>query len=294
MKKIRYSTGLKATMVVVQQIFFVVLVVSILLVTTLFRKNILDFGDIKNKSFSTSAYFSSLFQQSAEEIFNFVELRKKFETDGNYDTEKQIDIQKYYSSQGRVADGPEDKTVDDDSDTRRYYLGDLVEWARNYTYSQYNFQSSYYIDDEIHQKQTVTREGKSVYNEEKIIGSLGDMSLELQELIVANVEHYYGGSYQIPGVETTTDGEVTVTLTETAGDEEAIDEGGVDEELLQSVIQRVIEGGLYDLNSEELIVLLKDMGMQQKVTFLWMKEAFGVTIFRGIVQKLKCKNHMRH
>ena len=285
MKKIRYSTGLKATMVVVQQIFFVVLVVSILLVTTLFRKNILDFGDIKNKSFSTSAYFSSLFQQSAEEIFNFVELRKKFETDGNYDTEKQIDIQKYYSSQGRVADGPEDKTVDDDSDTRRYYLGDLVEWARNYTYSQYNFQSSYYIDDEIHQKQTVTREGKSVYNEEKIIGSLGDMSLELQELIVANVEHYYGGSYQIPGVETTTDGEVTVTLTETAGDEEAIDEGGVDEELLQSVIQRVIEGGLYDLNSEELILLLKDMGMQQqgyKSNYNFVNESYLSVDERGI------------
>lgn len=260
MKKIRYSTGLKATMVVVQQIFFVVLVISILLVTTLFQKNILDFGDIRNKSFSTSAYFSSLFQQSAEEIFNFAELRKKFETNGNYDTEKQIDIQKYYSSQGRVADSADDKIVDDDTNVRRYYLGDLVEWARNYSYSEYNFESSYYISEGIHQRQAVTCEGKIVYNEEKNIETLGDMSLELQELIVANVEHYYGGSYQVPGAETITDGEVIAA--ESAENEE--NDQAVDNGLLQSIIQRVIDGGLYDLNSEELALLLQDMGMQQR------------------------------
>ena len=142
MKKLRYSTGLKATVVIIQQILFVVLVISILLVTTLFQKNILDFGDIKNKSFSTSAYFSSLFQESAEDIFHFVELRKKFETNGNYDAEKQIDIRKYYSSQGREGEGSGDKLPQDASQSRRYYLGELVEWARSYTTSDYQFTSA--------------------------------------------------------------------------------------------------------------------------------------------------------
>lgn len=256
MKKLRYSTGLKATMVVIQQILFVVLIISILLVTTLFQKNILDFGDIRNKSFPTSAYFSALFQESAEDIFNFVELRKKFETEGNYDTEKKIDIQKYYSSQGRAGDISDDKFVEGDGQSRYYYLGELVEWARSYTMSEYEFNSSYYIGDGIHQKQTVTREGAPIYNQEKVIATLGDMSVELQEIIVSNVEHYYGGSYQVSGMkDADSSGSVTVE------NETEPEEG--EESYLADIVQRVIEGGLYELDSNELSMLLQDMGMEQ-------------------------------
>lgn len=266
MKKLRYSTGLKATVVIIQQILFVVLVISILLVTTLFQKNILDFGDIKNKSFPTSAYFSSLFQESAEDIFNFVELRKKFETNGNYDAEKKIDIKKYYSSQGRVGDVSEDKLTEDETQSRRYYLGELVEWARSYTTSDYQFTSTFYINNGIYQKQSVSRDGASVFNQEKQIESLGDMSAELQMVIVSQVERSYGGSYNVAylessGVFNSTEVAEESDLEIEPSQESADTEEGQQEEPLEEIIQRVIAGELYELNSDELTLLLQDLGM---------------------------------
>lgn len=267
MKKLQYSTGLKATAVIVQQVLFVVLVISIVLVTTLFQKNILDFGDIKNKSFPTSAYFSSLFQESTETILNFVELRKKFETEGNYDAEKQIDIMKYYSSQGRAGDVSEEKLTEEETRARRYYLGDLVEWARSYTLSDYQFISSFYINNGIYQKQSVTRDGASVFNQEKQIEGLGDMSTELQMVIVSRVERSYGGSYNIAytdggGIFDTTTQMAEEGVVETAyPDEEAKTQEGQQEEQLEEIIQRVIAGELYELSSNELALLLQDLGL---------------------------------
>lgn len=267
MKKLQYSTGLKATAVIVQQVLFVVLVISIVLVTTLFQKNILDFGDIRNKSFPTSAYFSSLFQESTETILNFVELRKKFETEGNYDAEKQIDIMKYYSSQGRAGDVSEEKLTEEETRARRYYLGDLVEWARSYTLSDYQFSSSFYINNGIYQKQSVTRDGASVFSQEKQIEGLGDMSTELQMVIVSRVERSYGGSYNIAysdggGIFDTTTQMADEGAAETVHpDEETKTQEGQQEGQLEEIIQRVIAGELYELSSNELALLLQDLGL---------------------------------
>ena len=269
MKKLRYSTGLKATAVIMQQVLFVILVISILLVTTLFQKNILDFGDIRNKSFPTSAYFSSLFQESTETIFHFVELRKKFETDGNYDSEKKIDIKKYYSSQGRVGDVSGDKLTEDETQSRCYYLGDLAEWARSYTTSDYQFTSTFYINNGIYQKQNVTRDGASVFNQERQIESLGDMSAELQMVIVSHVERSYGGSYNVTYFEgggefdTTTQAAEENDLEMGQSKETASTEEGQQDEQLEEIIQRVIAGELYELNSDELALLLQDLGMSK-------------------------------
>ena len=267
MKKLQYSTGLKATAVIVQQVLVVVLVISIVLVTTLFQKNILDFGDIRNKSFPTSAYFASLFQESTETILNFVELRKKFETEGNYDAEKQIDIMKYYSSQGRAGDVSEEKLTEEETRARRYYLGDLVEWARSYTLSDYQFSSSFYINNGIYQKQSVTRDGASVFSQEKQIEGLGDMSTELQMVIVSRVERSYGGSYNIAysdggGIFDTTTQMAEEGVAETAHPDEGVQtQEGQQEGQLEEIIQRVIAGELYELSSNELALLLQDLGL---------------------------------
>ena len=245
------------------------MVISILLVTTLFQKNILDFGDIKNKSFPTSAYFSSLFQESTETIFHFVELRKKFETDGNYDSEKKIDIKKYYSSQGRVGDVSGDKLTEDETQSRRYYLGDLAEWARSYTTSDYQFTSTFYINNGIYQKQNVTRDGASVFNQERQIESLGDMSAELQMVIVSHVERSYGGSYNVTYFESGREFDTTTQVAEEndlemgQSKEAASTEEGQQDEQLEEIIQRVIAGELYELNSDELALLLQDLGMSK-------------------------------
>lgn len=284
MKKLRYSTGLKATVVVVQQVLFVVLVISILLVATLFQKNILNFSDLKNNSFTTSAYFNSLFQESAEEVLKFGELRKKFETDGVYDAEKQIDIKKYYSSQGRAGEAVVDKG--DDGDSRRYTLDELAEWARNYTTSNYEINSSFYIENGIHQKQTVTREGNAIYNQERRIVTLADMSPELQEMIVSNVEHYYGGAYRVSysgsgDAQTQTD---TVEDTQEAEDDSAAQEIQQTEQM-DEIIQKVIDGRLYSLDVNELKALLMDMNMWREdytATYSFVNEDYLSIDGRGI------------
>lgn len=265
MKKLRYSTGLKATIAIVQQVLFVILVISILIVTALFQKNILDFGDIRNKSFSESAYFSSLFQDSTEDILNFVELRKKFETEGNYDREKQIDIRKYYASQGRAGDETAGK-AQQDSRSRYYYLGDLVEWARSYTMEDYEFSYSYSIVDGLYQEQTITRNGNSIFSVEKPVESLGDMNIELQQIIVSSIRDYYNVSYHI------SNGKYDNTFSEEAAQSVAVtapeEQRSKGDEQLDNIISKVVNGKLYDLNSEELCILLNDMDMAKSTCVL--------------------------
>ena len=99
MTKVRYSAGLKAVAIAAQQVFTVTLVVASIILVVLFQKDILDFGDLKNKSFESSSYFSVKFQTAAEEILNFIDLRRKFETDGSYDSEKEVNIWNYYNNQ---------------------------------------------------------------------------------------------------------------------------------------------------------------------------------------------------
>lgn len=278
MKKLRYSTGMKAAVVVVQQILFVILVISILLVSALFQKNILDFGDVKNRSFESSGYFATLFRESAEDILKFVELRKKFETEGSYSDEKIVDIWKYYNSQ-EVSDGVHLKGGEG-GEADRYYLGDLVEWARDFTTSDYQFLSSFYLNNGIYQKQTIMKDESQVFEEEKVVGSLGEMTLELQQIIVQNIEHYYGGSYSIMhGFTQNSQGQFSQGDNESSKNTEAAAEGDISQKtaqegaaaqeesreekaaVLENIIQRIISGELYELNGEELSLLLEDMGV---------------------------------
>lgn len=292
MKKLRYSTGVKAAVVIVQQILLVVLVVSILLVTTLFQKNILDFGDLKNKSFTTSAYFFSLFQESTAEILDFAEMRRKFESDGSYDGKRIIDIREYYNSQGRMNEISPDGAAEDDGNARRYYLEDLVEWARSYSMAEYQFTSSYSAANGIYQKQSVTRDGVSVFNQEKSIESLGDMSAELQTIIVSRAERSYGGVYNISsfsggGQFEADNGSVTIEPEEAAYEEAKTQEQSQEQnqEQLDGIIQRVIAGELYELNSEELGLLLEDMGMSQGTytnMYSFVNEAYNSVDGKGI------------
>ena len=133
--KTRYSAGLKILAAAAQLVFSVTLVLSVIMLAVLFQKDILDFGDLRNASFESSSYFSSKFQNSAEEILNVINLRKKFETDGSYDTEKEVSIWNYYNNQeitGRSGKGKDESRL-------RYYLGDLSEWSRDYRMASYDF-----------------------------------------------------------------------------------------------------------------------------------------------------------
>lgn len=188
MAKVRYSAGLKATAVVAQQIFSVVLVLCMIVLAVLFQKDILDFGNMKDKSFEGSGYFSAKFQEAADEVLNFTDLRKKFETDGSYDSEKEVDIWEYRNNREVAIEGPQRK----EEAALCYTLGDLSEWSRSYSNANYEFVSSFSLDHGIQQKRDIYRNGNSVLSEEKHISSLDEMTEELQGIIVEHVEHCYG------------------------------------------------------------------------------------------------------
>ncbi len=286
MTKMRYSTGMKVISVVMQEIFAVILVLMIVILAALLQKNILDFGDLKNRSFESSSYFSSKFQHATEELFQFIDLRRKFETDGNYDDEKTINIWNYYNGQQVVKDTGMARL--ENTHTVDYALGDLAEWSRNYTTSQMEFVSEYYLDDGIHQSKSVYRNGEILLKEEKAISSLGEMTAELQESVIQSVEHYYGGSYSVSmeggGWE----------LSPVYGKKESQDNAKSTKKkdlVLDKIVQRVISGELFELDGDELALLLEEIGMsfsQSKSVYDFVDEDYmpkgGVEIWDAFLK----------
>lgn len=108
MKNYRYSTAGKIATVIIQQFMAVLLVVFLLLLGSLFSKSMLEFQDIGKGGFLDSGYFTQEFKSTTVEVQNLINLRKKFETNGEYDPSKAV-------------------TVTGDL---QYRLGDLEAWAK--------------------------------------------------------------------------------------------------------------------------------------------------------------------
>ena len=85
MKNHRYSTAGKIATVIIQQFMAVLLVVFLLLLGSLFSKSMLEFQDIGKGGFLDSGYFTQEFKSTTVEVQNLINLRKKFETNGEYD-----------------------------------------------------------------------------------------------------------------------------------------------------------------------------------------------------------------
>ena len=66
MRKFRYTTGTKIWLVILQQIFAVLLVVSIVLLSALFDRRMLNTNDILDTSFVNSGYYTDVFQKTAQ------------------------------------------------------------------------------------------------------------------------------------------------------------------------------------------------------------------------------------
>ena len=92
MRKWRYSIGMKAAAAAAAQAFAVLFVICLMILVVLFQKNILDFSEKKDTPFESSSYFTDQFGRTVRELLEFVELRKKFETNGSYDPRKNVDI----------------------------------------------------------------------------------------------------------------------------------------------------------------------------------------------------------
>ncbi len=268
MRKWRYSIGMKAAAAAAAQAFAVLFVICLMILVVLFQKNILDFSEKKDTPFESSSYFTDQFGRTVRELLEFVELRKKFETNGSYDPRKNVDIFQYYDRKeiaGRAGAGQKKNAV-------IYRLGDLAEWSRTYTTSYYEFMYEYEVDDAIQQRLTIFKNGENVYCEEKPVTTLKDMLPELRDKVIEEVEHYYGGAYstsrEITGqnISYTNDGSSEAVSSETV-----LEDASEDLENHQEVIQKVIQGQLYELTGEELKWLLTSMDC---MTYVSMSSVF--------------------
>ena len=102
MRKFRYTTGTKIWLVILQQIFAVLLVVSIVLLSALFDRRMLNTNDILDTSFVNSGYYTDVFQKTAQELIKYVTLKEQFEKDGVYDEDKTVDVMAYASGRKTI------------------------------------------------------------------------------------------------------------------------------------------------------------------------------------------------
>lgn len=318
MKKIRYSAGMKAIAVTVQQIFSIILALSMIILMVLFQKNILDFGDLKNKSFDSTSYFAAKFRHEVREALDYVELCQKFEVDGKYDETKEVDILQYYNNQVMAGQpvGKKEGMVTPSGRKKKpygicYSLKDLAEWSRAYTTSTYLFGAEYYMDQGLKQRQSIFKNGELVLSDEKSITNLSQMAEELQVNVIQNVEHYYGGSYSVSEhIPQETEDTAEIALEEDVAydgyeeeeNEVQSDEGNTEEaggidtgigsaEELNQVVQKVVSGGLYELNGQELALLLQEMNMpnlQSTASYEFVEEEYlptsGVSIWDNFMK----------
>lgn len=289
LKKWRYSAGMKASVLVVHQCLVTVLALCLMVLILLFAKNIWNFGEQRNISYEDTDYFANQFKSTAVDVLEFTELRRKFETGGVYDADKEVDVWQYYENQ-EIGGGEREKKK---PNILTYRLSDLVEWSRGYYLEPMEFESECYLDDGIQQKLQIYRAGESVYSEEKAVHSLEDLEPGLREKVVQEVEYYYGGSYSTSAG---TDEWVVVSNAEpqdmtasSAASEEpqdmaassdvseelqdmaassAVSEEPQDEESQSGqeidgseIIDKVIGGKLFDLSEAELTWLLNDMNL---------------------------------
>lgn len=278
MKKWRYSAGMKAAVLMTHQCLVTVFALCLMMLVLLFAKNILNFDEKRDIAYADTDYFADQFKSKAIEILEFIDLRRKFETNGVYDADKEVDIWQYYENQEIRNDFGKNKK----SDALTYRLGDLAEWSRGYILESMEIESECYLDNGIQQKLQIYRAGESVFSEEKAVHSLEELEPVLRERIVQEVEHYYGGSYSasVGGdewavVSNKEPQDVAVASTEISEKPQDMDEADSEdsgepqeqesedgqEAEGSEIIDKVIEGKLFDLNEDELEWLLNDMDM---------------------------------
>lgn len=276
MKKWRYSAGMKAVILVAHQCLVIILALCLMMLLMLFVKNIWNFSEKRDIPYEDTSYFTNQFERMSTDLLEFIDLRRKFETNGSYDADKEVDIWQYYDNQEITGDAKKKKNLD----KLAYRLGDLAEWSRNYSTQPLEFTSECYLDNGIQQNLTIYRDGESVFSEEKAIHSLEELSPSLRDRIIEEVEHCYGGSYSssegsadwaaMPNVDqqnTMTVSSVSAQALENETADSAQKDSEEDSDVQgEKIIQKVLDGELYDLQEDELEWLLNDMDMGYSIT----------------------------
>ncbi len=309
MKKLRYSAGMKAVVLVAHQCLVTVLVLCITMLLLLYSKNIFNFENKRNASYDETNYFTEQFKNEAENILDFANLRRKFEINGTYDADKEVDIWQYYENQ----EIPENTMPKAGQDTLSYRLGDLIEWSKSYNTQELEYMSEYRLEDDvIQQRLSILRNGESIFSEEKAIKSMEDFTPELCGQIIEQVEYNYGGSYSTSM--SNEDGWAIVRNTEDVADtsEDSEDLAALEDEDVsyktvqaedaqEKIINKIVEGNLFELKENELKWLLQDLDMTYgaaSTAYTCINEDYapidGTTIWEKFLQRNCSMEHMQN
>ncbi len=195
MKKIRYSAGIKAILLALQELLSVMLVICVVIVTTLFDSSMLDFRDLQNGSFWSSGYYNTLFARTMRELMEYQIYKGQFETAGSYNASKAVNVIAYMDTHT----GSHNRGSLAEQEKFRYYLVDLEDWSRIYDQVVCQVEEQLYTtaDGALHQKQVLYSGDRTVKESEIQIESLADMDFSLLQMIVSNAEYYYGGNYNL-------------------------------------------------------------------------------------------------
>ena len=98
MKNRHYGNVWKNTIILLQLLFSVLLLMSVFMVAALNGKHMIDMDNLTNQSYVDSSYYSYVYEQKVTELTNFLMTRKNFETNGEYDSEKPVNVIKYARS----------------------------------------------------------------------------------------------------------------------------------------------------------------------------------------------------
>ena len=164
MKNRHYGNAWKNIIILLQLLFSVLLLMSVFMVAALNGKHMIDMDNLTNQSYVDSSYYSYVYEQKVTELTNFLMTRKNFETNGEYDSEKPVNVIKYARSGIIRNDAEESYTMtlvrngasaywmyddssisnteeydgeNDKAQFENYTLSDLVAWSKE-GYVQYS------------------------------------------------------------------------------------------------------------------------------------------------------------
>lgn len=272
MRKIGYSTGIKAVVILLQELFSVVLVISIVLISTMLDKSMLNRKDLNNHTFTESKYYDKLFGEAVEEVLRYVKFQEQFETDGTYNPEKTVNILAFCKER---AEGPGTWLPMSGNDMLYYYLVDLENWSREYVNQELLIHNQLYVgaDQLLHQSQEVLIDGETVRQADITVETVGDMDPSLQEMIVRNAQYYYGGYYNLEEHLSKSATSSTVVFGEvqeqTDTEQAAVSDASADSAAqvpMEEIVQKVIDGRLFELKGTELSAILYDLGLLEVQT----------------------------
>lgn len=292
MRKIRYSVGVKAMMLTLQELCAVMLVVCSVMASILFESSMLDFRAMRNQSFWSSGNYNALFERALKDLLNYQVCRGWFETDGSYNPEKAVNVIAYMDthvgnrSQGKLAE----------SEAFRYYLKDLESWSKKYHATVCRVESRLFIDENgtLLERQRLFVGGSMVQEAEHEIQHLMDLGDSMLELLVTNAKYYYGGDYSLndyqKNVINSVGNNVYSEMIEGQALDAAASEGSGEEPgaEMDVAVQKVRDGRLFQLSLKELKLILESLEMLDSVAyaeFRGIQEEFMTVDGSGILRQ---------